>query len=1345
MTDTVRQLYLRVSDDFEYCFNIAANAPLAPADIEKLRQLLGDGFVSTSVADTPYLAGDRVAEVGPRLNFATAWSSNLVSICQAIGLAQVTRVERSRRLRVPAGEAPQGFAAAHHDRMTECVYAEPLRTFETGIVPEAVYEIPLKERGPDALGEIPGISMDEWDRAFYFDYFVNKHGRNPTIVEIMDLNNANSEHSRHGYFRGRQVIDGEALPETLMEIVKSTLTANPANSIIAFKDNSSGITGRDIETIVPAEPGGPSKLTPQRARYHVIFTAETHNFPTGVAPFPGAETGTGGRIRDVQGTGRGGFVVAGTAAYCVANLHIPGYEQPWEAQGLEYPGNLARALAIEIEASDGASDYGNKFGEPLIQGFTRSFDMVLPSGERWAYLKPIMFAGGIGQIDDRHTAKADPERGMRILQIGGPAYRVGFGGGAASSMLQGENVAELDFNAVQRGDAEMEQKMNRVIRACNEMGAGSLIEVIHDQGAGGPGNVLKELVEKTGGRVDIRRIRVGDPTMSVLEIWVAEYQERNGLLVRAENLQRFEAICRREKVGCENLGAVTGDQRFVVEDSRDDSTPEDLDLAEVLGNIPQKTFEDRRIDPKLAPLTLPEGLTVRAALERVLRLLAVGSKRFLTNKVDRSVTGLIARQQCCGPLQATVADVAVIAQSHFGRSGAATAIGEQPVKLLVSPAAGARMAVGEALTNLVFAKVDGIESVKCSGNWMWAPKLPGEGAAVCDAALAMRDAMVALGIAIDGGKDSLSMATRVGQATVKSPRQLVISAYATMADITQVVTPDLKAPGESALLLIDLSQGRMRLGGSALAQVFGQLGSESPDMDDPALVRRAFGAVQELIGRDLVLAGHDVSDGGLVTTLLEMAFSGNCGIDVDLPGGNKSRPYNHEYPGVNDGHPGVNDGRPGVIDGRPGVNDGRPGVNDGRTGVINGRPGVNDGRPGVGEGFIPSFLDANKSAVELLFAEELGLVVECRAADAAVICKKMTRADVPCRLIGRTCKEKTVTIHFNGAEFLAEDMRELRAIWEETSYRLERLQMNPDCAESERKAIHDRTGPTYHVPFAPQPTAPATLASARKPKVAILREEGSNSDREMAGAFHAAGFEPWDVTMTDLLAHRVSLEGFRGLAAVGGFSYADVPESAKGWAATIRFNERLAAMFDSFYGREDTFSLGVCNGCQLFGLLGWVPWRGIAPEVQPRFVHNTSGRFESRWSTVRVLPSRSVLLRGMEGLVFGIPVAHGEGRLIFPDAAIHARVLDEGLAAVAFVDDDCIPTEQYPFNPNGSPGGITALTTPDGRHLAMMPHPERCFIPWQAHWLPEHLRRTLAVSPWLRIFQNAREWCDQPR
>jgi phosphoribosylformylglycinamidine synthase len=707
----------------------------------------------------------------------------------------------------------------------------------------------------------------------------------------MDLNNANSEHSRHGFFRGKNVIDDKEEPETLMEIVQSTLEANPTNSIIAFKDNSSGIRGREIFTILPEKPGSPSPFARRMVPYHIIFTAETHNFPTGVAPFPGAETGTGGRIRDIQGTGRGGLVVAGTAAYCVANLQIPGYDLPWEEKSFVYPSNLASGLEIEIEASNGASDYGNKFGEPVIQGFTRSFDLRLSNGERWGFLKPIMFTGGIGQIDDRHIEKAGEETGMLIVQIGGPAYRVGFGGGAASSMLQGDNVEDLDFNAVQRGDAEMEQKMNRAIRACIEMGKSSLIDVIHDQGAGGPGNVLKELVEKSGGRIDIRKIKVGDPTMSVLEIYVAEYQERNGLLIRPENIEEFEAICKREKVNCEVLGTVTGDGRFVVVDGQKNTTPVDLELHEVLGNIPQKTFYDSRLKEPFDPLELPGDLTVRRALNNTLRLLSVGSKRFLTNKVDRSVTGLIAQQQCCGPLQATVADVAVIAQSHFGLSGAATAIGEQPIKMLIDPKAGARMAVGEALTNLVWAKIDTLEGVKCSANWMWAPKLPGEGAALYDAACAMRDAMISLGVAVDGGKDSLSMATRVGEETVKSPRELVISAYATMKDITRVVTPDIKRPGESVLLFVDLAQGQNRLGGSALAQTFSQTGNTSPDMENPDLVKKGFNAMQECIAKELLLSGHDRSDGGLISALLEMAFAGNCGLDIELRGAPRSSTF----------------------------------------------------------------------------------------------------------------------------------------------------------------------------------------------------------------------------------------------------------------------------------------------------------------------------------------------------------------------------------------------------------------------------------------------------------------------
>jgi phosphoribosylformylglycinamidine synthase len=1265
MGTTVSQLYRRVGDGMEYCFNLETAVPLTGDELERLKLVLADGFLADTVTTTPSLTGERVVEMGPRMNFATAWSSNMVSICRAIGLDKVTRVERSRRCFVPDGEDLQEFIAANHDRMTECAYPEPLKTFETGIVPEPVYEVDLKGGGPGALLAIPGISMDEWDRNFYHDYFVGKHGRNPTIVEIMDLNNANSEHSRHGFFRGKQVVDGEEQEKTLFQLVTDTLEANPGGSVIAFKDNSSGVEGHDIVTIVPERSGKTSRFIPVEVKYHVIFTAETHNFPTGVAPFPGAETGTGGRIRDIQGTGRGGLVIAGTAAYCVGNLNIPGYELKWEKK-YPVPENLASPLEIEIEASNGASDYGNKFGEPLIQGFTRSFDMRLGNGERWGFLKPIMFTGGIGQIDARHTEKCPELKGMKIVQVGGPAYRVGFGGGAASSMLQGENVSDLDFDAVQRGDAEMEQKMNRVIRACVEMGDRTLVDVIHDQGAGGPGNVLKELVEHSGGRIEIRNIRVGDPTMSVLEIYVAEYQERNGFLISPGNIEEFQTICDREKVACEVLGEVTGDLRFVVHDGQDGTTPVDLELPEILGNIPQKTFSDSRSDPGLSPLSLPRDLSVRDALHDVLRLLSVGSKRFLTNKVDRAVTGLIARQQCCGPLQLTVADVAVVAQSHFGRTGGATAIGEQPIKMLVDPAAGARMAVGESLTNLVWAQIDDLERVKCSANWMWAPKLPGEGAALNDAARAMRDAMIAVGMAVDGGKDSLSMATMVGEETVKSPRELVISAYASMADITRVVTPDLKHPGASRLLLIDCAPGKNRMGGTALAQTLGELGSESPDMDDPLLLRQAFLAVQELIRRGLLSAGHDRSDGGLITALLEMAFSGNCGLDLALEG---------------------------------------------------------DG-----------------TALEALFAEELGLLLECRESDVEEVTGLLAERGVPCVSLGTSSTAREITVRYKGETVLNEDMRLLRQWWEETSYQLERLQMNPACAEEERRNIYDRKGPQYHLSFEPRlPTMPSG-AEGEKPKVAILRDEGSNSDREMTSAFYTAGFEVWDVSMTDLLEERVSLDTFRGLAAVGGFSYADVPESAKGWAATILFNERLKRMFLDFYSRSDTFSLGICNGCQLFGLLGWVPWQGLAPERQPRFVRNTSGRFESRWTTLKVLESRAIMLKGMENLVFGIHVDHGEGRLSFPDPAIRAEAEAEGMTPVVYVDDDGRPTEAYPFNPNGSPGGLAGLCSRDGRHLAMMPHPERVFLPWQAHWLPEEMKG-LEASPWLRMFRNAHDWC----
>lgn len=1301
----------------EYCFYIETKEPLSIEEREILYWLLRETFEPENFSAESFLnrhpslvTRHCLFEVGPRMNFTTAWSTNAVSVCRACGISKVTRIERSRRYKLvgsrksihpipPFGKGERArvdsgpvsllltrLSSLFYDRMTECPYPERLKTFDTGMKPEPVYEVRVIEKGRAAIEEINrnlGLGLDEWDIDYYYNLFAKDLGRNPTNVECFDLGQSNSEHSRHWFFKGRLVIDGKEVAHSLMDLIKEPYRRNPGNSVIAFRDNSSAIKGYMVRTIIPGRPGRPSPFVETDAKYHIIFTAETHNFPSGVAPFPGAETGTGGRIRDVQAVGRGGLVVAGTAAYCVGNLLIPGYLLPWEDETFEYPKNLASPLQIEIEASNGASDYGNKFGEPVVQGYTRSFGMKLPGRERREWIKPIMFTGGVGQMDERHAEKGEPEKGMLVVKVGGPAYRIGIGGGAASSMIQGENVEELDFNAVQRGDAEMEQKMNRVIRACVELGDENPIISIHDQGAGGNCNVIKELVYPAGGRIEIRKIPLGDNTLSVLEIWGAEYQEANALLIRPEKEEMFGALCERERVPYAVVGQITGDGSLVLHDERDGTTPVNLDLRKVLGEMPRKTFAFDRMSPVLEPLKT-DGISVRDALGRVLRLVSVGSKRFLTNKVDRSVTGLIARQQCAGPLQLTVSDVAVISQSHFGSTGAAISIGEQPIKGLISPAAMARMSVAEALTNIVWAKVSGLEDIKCSGNWMWPAKLPGEGAALYDAAVAMRDIMVELGIAVDGGKDSLSMAAMVihsdgEREIVKAPGALVISAYATCPDITKVITPDIKRPGRSKLIYVDLGKGRYRLGGSSFAHVYGQLGNESPDIEDSALLKNAFIATQELIEKGVILSGHDRSDGGLIVTLLEMAFSGNCGLDIDLS----------------------------------------------RKSEIGSRKLQNE-------------------AVAILFSEEAGLVMEYAPEDEAEVFGILGEKNVDFQVIGETTPEQIVRVKVGGETVLEESMEELRADWEETSYRLDRLQAAPECAEEERKNIFRRTVPRFTLSFTPEDTPPGVLGRKEKPKVAIIREEGSNGDREMTSAFYHAGFETWDVSMSDLLRGEITLDEFRGIAFVGGFSYADVLDSAKGWAGVIRFHKGLYEQFRRFYQREDSFSLGVCNGCQLMALLGWVPWQGIEDRFQPRFIRNRSGRFESRFATVKILPSPSILLRRMEGSTLGIWVAHGEGMAYFPDEAIKKKVVEMGIAPVRYVNDEGEITESYPFNPNGSPEGIAALCSPDGRHLAIMPHPERTFLKWQWPWMPEEWKG-LAASPWLKMFRNAREWCEENR
>jgi phosphoribosylformylglycinamidine synthase len=1276
----VKQFYRSVNSDFEYCFNVETSEPLTSEELKILQWLLAETFEIEKFSEQSFITPvDNVIEIGPRLSFDTADSTNAVAICHACGLNKITRVERSRRYLVPQKIDGEQFITENHDRMTECPYPEPLKSFATGIMPEAVYNVPLLENGIAELRRFnreKGLGMDEWDMEFYMNFYNQVLNRDPTDVELFMLGNNNSEHSRHWFFKGRLIIDGQEIPDHLIKMIRSTIDKNPSNSIIAFKDNSSVIRGYKIWTILPKNPGEYSPLIPEQCTYHILFTAETHNYPSGVQPFQGATTGTGGRIRDGHATGRGALVIAGTAGYCTAALNMPDYVIPGEPAGLTYPFELASPLEILIEASNGASDYGNKFGEPLIQGFVRTFEQILPGNERRAWIKPIMFTGGIGQIDERHIEKEEPKKGMLIVQVGGPAYRIGIGGGSASSMIQGENIAELDFNAVQRGNAEMENKLNRVIRACVEIGDDNPILSAHDQGAGGPGNVLTEITDPAGGVINIRRIKLGDQSMAVVDIWCSEYQERCAFLVDPEKIDKFVDICQREKVNCEILGEISGDGRIVVYDEQTDSNAVDLPLDKILGKIPQKPFTLERISKKLEPLRLPEGLTVEEALNLVLRLPSVGSKGYLVRKVDRSVTGLIAQQQCCGPLQLPVSDVAIVAQSHFGFTGGATAIGEQPIKMLIDEKAGARMAVGEMLTNMVSARISDLSHIKCSVNWMWAAKLPGEGARIYDAAVALSELMIKIGIAIDGGKDSISMAARIGNEDVKAPGEVVISGYATMLDITKKTTPDIKRPGESNLIFIDIAEGRNRLGGSALAQAFGQIGDESPDVDEPELLINSFNAVQKLIDEGLILACHDRSDGGLITTLVEMALSGNCGASIWLPD--------------------------------------------------------------------------SEEAIPFLFSEELGLVIEYLSENEDVIRGILEEYDITYLIIGKTEKEKQVTISHRDKDELNISAQTLLTWWESISDRLEQEQMNPEVAK-EQAQRHFHSGLKYNLTFQPEKISYEKLQQQNKPRVAIIREEGSNGDREMTSAFFYTGFEPWDITMRDLLEGKTTLDSFRGVVFVGGFSYADVLDPAKGWAGIIRFNTKLRDMFNNFFNRKDTFSLGICNGCQLMAFLGIIPWRGITETEQPRFIQNTSQRFESHWGMVKISESPSIMLKGMAGSVLGIWTAHGGGRLYCPNPEILSEARKQGLTPVAYADGEGRPTEKYRFNPNGSPSGIMSFCSPDGRHLAMMPHPERSFLLWQWPWIPEEWKDNwkydiggyrLWASPWLKIFQNARDWCD---
>ncbi|CAK9831747.1 Phosphoribosylformylglycinamidine synthase [Anthophora retusa] len=1284
----------------ELCYYVETEEPLNEKELEVLKWILTPplephSLKNSSVFDEK-LNNCLIIEIGPRLNFSTAFSSNAVSICRSVHLNKITRIEAVTRYCIKhKGTIDKKIEDAVtnilHDKMTQCRYINPIETFDHGFRPENWFEVDVLQEGRVALENVNsklGLAFDNWDLDFYTDLFLNKLKRNPTSVECFDLAQSNSEHSRHWFFKGRMIVDGEEAKRSLIDMIMETQKYSNPNNTIKFSDNSSAIRGYRTNVLRPDKTHTCSPFYLENVHQDLIFTAETHNFPTGVAPFSGATTGTGGRLRDIQAIGRGGYYIAGTAGYSVGNLQIPEYDLPWEEKDLPYPNNMASPLEIIIEASNGASDYGNKFGEPLISGFVRSFGMTDDVGVRHEWIKPIMFSGGLGTMDADMSEKASPQKGMEVIKIGGPVYRIGVGGGAASSIeVQGDNKSELDFGAVQRGDPEMEQKLNRVVRACIEMGKQNPILSIHDQGAGGNGNVLKELVEPAGAIIFTKKFELGDPSISTLELWGAEYQENDAILCKPEDSNLLREIAAREKCPINFVGTVTENGRIILseEDNCDPSKylngnfekntrhPVDLDLEMVLGKMPRKTFNLQRQAIQLPAIKLPATLTVQAALERVLRLPSVASKRYLTNKVDRCVTGLIAQQQCVGPLHTPLADVAVTAISHFSTVGIATSIGEQPIKGLVNAAAGARMTVAEALSNLVFAHISDIQDVKCSGNWMWAAKLPGEGAALYDACSAMCSLMNELGIAIDGGKDSLSMAARIGKDVVKAPGTLVVSCYAPCPDIRQVVTPDLKAPATGKygyMLFVDLSNGRSRISGTALAQVYGSLGDDVPDVDDAAMLKNAFKATQHLIAEGKVLAGHDISDGGLITCLLEMCFAGISGINVN----------------------------------------------------ISNKPG---------------------SPIEILFAEELGWILEVEQESHNYALDVFKQYNVPVYLIGLSTEyglSSKVNITIQEKTVLNSTVLSLMKLWEETSYQLERRQTNVDCAVEEFNGLKDRTGPAYKLTFNPdQPVAVQKHVSSNI-AVVVIREEGINGDREMAASLMQAGFDVWDVTMQDLLQSKTTLDRFRGVIFPGGFSYADVLGSAKGWAASLLLHPSLQQQLKTFISRKDTFSLGVCNGCQLMSLLGWIGNEtDDAKEPDVFLDHNISERFECRWSTVKIDKSPSIMLSGMENSILGVWIAHGEGRFTFRNNEVLKKLKQNHCLAIKYTDDYGDPTERYPLNPNGSTEGIAGICSADGRHLAMMPHPERCTQMWQWPWKPTDWKNT--TSPWQRIFDNAYAWC----
>lgn len=1258
----------------EFWYFVGSEKALDAATVEKLQALLA----AQSVEQTPKAReGLHLFLVTPRLGTISPWASKATNIAENCGLEGIERIERGMAVWLEGALTDgqkQQWAALLHDRMTESVLTDidaAAQLFHH-IQSETFSSVDVLGGGKEALVKANtemglALSADE------IDYLVENYqalNRNPSDVELMMFAQANSEHCRHKIFNADFILNGEKQPKSLFGMIRDTHNAHPEGTVVAYKDNSSVIEGAKIERFYP------NAVENQGYRFHeedthIIMKVETHNHPTAIAPFAGAATGAGGEIRDEGATGKGSRPKAGLTGFTVSNLNIPGLEQPWE-QAYGKPGHIASPLDIMIEGPIGGAAFNNEFGRPNLLGYFRTFEEKF-DGQVRGYHKPIMIAGGLGSIQAQQTHKDEIPEGALLIQLGGPGMLIGLGGGAASSMNTGTNDASLDFNSVQRGNPEIERRAQEVIDRCWQLGDKNPIISIHDVGAGGLSNAFPELVNDAGrGAVfKLREVPLEEHGLSPLQIWCNESQERYVLSILEKDLDTFRAICERERCPFAVVGTATDDGHLKVRDDLFSNNPVDLPLNVLLGKPPKTTRTDKTVTPSEKPFNAGD-IDITEAAYRVLRLPTVAAKNFLITIGDRSVGGMTHRDQMVGKYQTPVADCAVTMMGFNTYRGEAMSMGEKPTVALFDAPASGRMCVGEAITNIAAVNIGDIGNIKLSANWMAACGNEGEDEKLYRTVEAVSKACQALDLSIPVGKDSLSMKTvwqdNGEQKSVISPLSLIISAFAPVEDVRKTVTPELKNVEDSVLLLVDLGNGKARMGGSAFGQVYNNMTGDAPDLDDTGRLKAFYNVIQQLVAEDKLLAYHDRSDGGLFATLVEMAFAARCGLNVDLTS------------------------------------------------------------------LVANQADVNEASIRALFNEELGAVIQIAKQDVAAVEALFKEADLALHTVATIGSDEKIVIRNQAGIVLEQNRADLQRAWQETSHAIQRLRDNPACADSEFALIDDneRSALFADVKFdVNEDIAAPFINSGAKPKIAILREQGVNGQIEMAAAFTRAGFDAYDVHMSDLMAGRVHLADFKMLAACGGFSYGDVLGAGEGWAKSILFHPALRDQFAAFFADPNTLTLGVCNGCQMVSNLA-----EIIPgaETWPKFKRNLSEQFEARLSMVHVPKSASLILNEMQGSSLPVVVSHGEGRA---DFALHGGNISADLGiALQYVDGQNQVTQTYPLNPNGSPQGIAGVTNADGRVTIMMPHPERVYRAAQMSWKPEDWTE---LSSWYRLFAGARK------